>query len=70
MSIDRIFYCNGPDCDRHVKTARPRPEMFLTISERGGPALHFCGWDCVPRHAASKEAEQLIGPAGDSANPR
>jgi hypothetical protein len=39
MSIDRIFYCNGPDCDRHVKTARPRPEMFLTISKRGGPAF-------------------------------
>jgi hypothetical protein len=60
MSVERIFYCDGPDCDRHVKTARTRPEMFLTVSERGGLAQHFCGWDCVLRHAAAKEPEHVV----------
>jgi hypothetical protein len=60
MSIERLFYCDGPDCNRHVQTRRARPELFLTVSERGGPALHFCGWDCVLRHAAAKEPAVVI----------
>ena len=60
MSIERVFYCDGPDCDRHVKTARARPEVFLTVSERGGLAQHFCGWDCVLRLAATKEPERVV----------
>lgn len=65
MSIERIFHCDGPDCERNVKTTRTRPEMFLTVSERGGPPLHFCGWDCVLRHAATKEPEQVIAAGPD-----
>jgi hypothetical protein len=65
MSVERIFHCDGPDCTGHVKTLRTRPEMFLTVSERGGPALHFCGWDCVLRHAATKEPARLIAFPGD-----
>ena len=60
MSIERIFHCDGPDCDRNMKTARARPEMFLIVSEATGPTLHFCGWDCVLRHAAAKEPEQVL----------
>lgn len=64
MSIERLFHCDGPDCERYARTQRLRPEMFLTVSERGGPALHFCGWDCVLRHAAAKEPEQVVAAAG------
>lgn len=65
MSIERIFHCDGPDCERHIKTHRARAEMFLTVSEHGGSALHFCGWDCVLRHAAAKEPETVVaGPVG------
>ena len=28
------------------------------------PLWHFCGWDCVLRHAATKEPEQVVsGPS-------
>lgn len=61
MSIERIFYCDGPDCERHVRTARPRPTVaFLTVSEASGRPLHFCGWDCVLRYAATKEPETVF----------
>ena len=63
MSVERVFHCDGPDCDRHVKTARTRPEMFVTVSERGGLAQHFCGWDCILRLAATKEPERVLGVA-------
>lgn len=64
MSIERVFYCDGPECDRHVRVStarsRPRPETgFLIVTGDGGP-LHFCGWDCVLRHAAGKEPETII----------
>ena len=64
MSIERVFHCDGPECERFVRTLRLRPEMFLTVSEHGGPNLHFCGWDCVLRHAATKEPEQVIAGSG------
>lgn len=66
MSIERLFHCDGPDCERYMRTQRARPAMFLTVSEPGrSRALHFCGWDCVLRHAATKEPEQVVasGPA-------
>ncbi len=59
MSIERIFHCDGPDCERHVRTATVRAS-FLTITERSEPTLHFCGWDCVLRHAAAKEPETVV----------
>ena len=59
MSIERIFYCDGPDCERHVRTAAARPSAFLTITGDGRPE-HFCGWDCVLRYAGAKEPEIVI----------
>lgn len=44
---------------------RTRTEHFLVVSE-GGTAMHFCGWDCVLRHAATKEPEQIILAGPDS----
>jgi len=58
MSIERIFYCDGPECERHVRTAALR-SLFLTVTE-GSKTLHFCGWDCILRHAAAKEPETVI----------
>lgn len=60
MSIERTFYCDGPDCERHVRTASARPAAFLTVTAPGERSLHFCGWDCVLRHAATKEPETVI----------
>lgn len=68
MSIERIFHCDGPDCERHVRTMRDHPPMFLTViaHEDANHHSHFCGWDCVLRHAATIEPEQVIagGPDG------
>jgi hypothetical protein len=62
MAIERVFYCEAPDCERHVRTASPRPRsgfLFITDSS-GGRTQHFCGWDCVMRYAATKEPETII----------
>jgi hypothetical protein len=64
VAIERVFHCDGPECERYVQTQRVRPELFLVVSEKGGPSLHFCGWDCVLRHAATKEPEQVITDSG------
>lgn len=66
MSVERTFRCDGPECDRHVHTRRsdpPEGSGFLSVTG-DGPELHFCGWDCLLRHSASKEPEQVI-PVGD-----
>jgi hypothetical protein len=62
MAIERTFYCDRDGCQRHVRTARHRPfegTGFLTITGYGRP-LHFCGWDCVLKHAATFEPETII----------
>ena len=64
MSIERIFHCDGPDCERFMRTMRRRTDHFLVVSE-GATALHFCGWDCVLRHAAAKEPEQVVAAGPD-----
>ena len=60
MSIERIFYCDGPDCERHAQTASPRPETFLTVTEGTGRSQHFCTWDCLLRTAAEKPPSEVI----------
>lgn len=62
MAIERIFYCDGPDCERHVQTAARRPAGgFVFVCESGSAAtLHFCTWDCVLRFAAAKPALEVI----------
>jgi len=70
MSIERAYYCDGPDCERHARTAAPPPHMpghMLVVLEQhdnGRDELHFCGWDCVLRYAAAKEPEQVIAGPG------
>jgi hypothetical protein len=62
MSIERVFYCDGPECERHVKTASSRPAAgFVFVTEGGRAAtLHFCNWDCVLKYAATKPPVEVI----------
>ena len=60
MSIERIFYCDGPDCERHVQTGRPSPPAFLTLTEETGHTEHFCSWDCILKRAASMPPAEAV----------
>lgn len=62
MTIERVFYCNGPDCEAHARTARRHATTFLTVTSPGEPTKHFCSWDCVLRHAATLEPTTTIQP--------
>jgi hypothetical protein len=61
VSIERIFYCDGPDCERHVRTAASRPHgAFVFVTTGDSATLHFCGWDCVLKYAATKPPAEII----------
>lgn len=60
MSIERVFYCDGPECEGHVRTASTRPATFITVTEGAGRSLHFCTWDCLLRVAAEKPPTEVI----------
>jgi hypothetical protein len=62
MSIERIFYCDGPDCERHVQTRGRRAETFVSVSDGGSAVLHFCTWDCVLKYAAAKPPSEVVVP--------
>jgi hypothetical protein len=69
MATDRIFYCDAEGCERHVQTARHRPQsgfLFVTDSS-GGRTLHFCGWDCLMKHAATFPPAEIIPMEGPDA---
>jgi len=56
MSIERIFRCDAPGCDRELHTADAYPlQGLVTVTDTlgaGRATQHFCNWDCVLRHAA------------------
>lgn len=64
MTIEYIYHCDGPDCERHVQTRRDYALMFFTLIEHGDSGndqtLHFCGWDCILRYAGTKEPEEVV----------
>lgn len=64
MAIERTFYCDGPECERHVRTASRRPAgSFIFVTESGSSAtLHFCSWDCVLKYAATKPPLEIVSP--------
>lgn len=62
MSIERTFHCDGPDCVRYSRTVHLKPPVFLTVAEQDADDLHFCGWDCLLRHAAGFEPEAIYHP--------
>jgi hypothetical protein len=65
MSIERVFHCDGPECNRHVRTAAARATTIITVTEGAGRSLHFCTWDCVLRHAATKPPAEVDSLSGD-----
>jgi len=60
MSISRIYSCDWRECNHHVQSASMHPPLFLTVTNDGGDALHFCTWDCVLRYAAEKPPCETI----------
>jgi hypothetical protein len=61
MSIERIFYCDGPECEAHIRTASPRPQgEFITVTESASRPLHFCSWDCILKHAAEIPPVEVV----------
>jgi hypothetical protein len=60
VSIERVFYCDGPDCEGHTRTARSRAMDMIVVTEGTGRSLHFCSWDCILRHAAEKPPVEMI----------
>jgi hypothetical protein len=66
MSVERILYCEAPDCERHVRSASPPPYIpggFLEVRQSANNAdsvWHFCGWDCAMRFAATQEPEEVV----------
>lgn len=51
MSVERIVYCDAPECKGHARTTARRPSGMLFVTGTGGLAaqstLHFCSWDCL-----------------------
>lgn len=73
MSIERTYYCDGPDCGGednnavHAQTATPPPHLpggFLVLrGDRwmdGKDETHFCSWDCVMKYAATHPADSEV----------
>jgi hypothetical protein len=60
MSIERIFYCDWRECDRHVQTASTSAAPFMTVTVGAGRSLHFCGWDCTLKYAAEKPPAEVL----------
>lgn len=64
MAIERIYHCDGPDCDRSVRCSggAPRSRLLTVTWVAAGhrAVLHFCGWDCTLRFAATQEPEDVV----------
>ena len=64
MSVERIFHCDGPECEGHVRTMADFPSTgFIRTYERW-PSFetehHFCTWDCLLRFAAARPPVEVI----------
>ena len=69
MSEERTYYCDGPGCEVHGRTASPRPYLpygFLGMrqDEPGGAVSewHFCTWDCAMKYGATLPPSEVIEP--------
>jgi hypothetical protein len=73
MTIERTYYCEGPDCGDvpegspvHARTASPPPYLpvgFIEtrVIEHGGEEIHhFCSWPCVMKFAAAQPIPERI----------
>lgn len=73
MSVERVYYCEGPTCgdapdgnSRHARTATPPPYLPVGVIETrerydGEDQLHhFCSWDCVMKYAAAQPVPEVV----------
>ena len=66
MSVQRTYYCDGPDCGAHATTATPPPYLptgFLGVVEHcpgGNAEYQFCGWECAMKYGSSRPAPEFI----------
>lgn len=67
MSIERTYYCEGPECETHGKSTAPPPYLpwgFLEVRETlpGQPekVWHFCSWDCAMKYGATLPPMEVI----------
>lgn len=74
MSIERVYYCDGPDCGdqhtgglpTHAKTKHPPPHLpfgmleVRELDEVGETVHHFCTWNCALKFAAKIEPPTII----------
>lgn len=61
MSIERVFHCDGPDCESHARTVGVQPPTgFLVVREDADHEHHFCNWDCLMKFAAAKPLPEII----------
>lgn len=58
--IERVFYCDGRDCEKHVQTVSRRPPSLITVTEATGRPQHFCSWDCLLKFAGEKPPVEVI----------
>lgn len=77
--LERIYHCDGPDCDATTHTFRRIPEssgwLYITWSAGrkgdGNPKKPltrvFCSWDCVLRFAARFEpTDDYLSPSEET----
>lgn len=64
--IERIYCCDRDGCDTHARTMGMDPPVtFFEIFEGGSDVvLHFCGWDCILKHAAETPPAERVEPLG------
>jgi hypothetical protein len=74
MSIERTYYCEGPDCPEeegqnpaHVVTATPPPyipggfiETRMMWAGQDEERHHFCSWPCLMKYAADQPIPERI----------
>lgn len=58
MSIERIYYCDGPDCETHQRSLGRIPKSWITATQTR--THYFCSWDCVMRYAATIEPTEVV----------
>ena len=61
VSIERVYICDHKDCENHARTASESlPVAMISVNEGADRPLHFCGWDCLLKHAAEKPPAEVV----------
>jgi hypothetical protein len=61
MTMEPTYRCDAAECERHVVGPPADRNPFLTVVDSTVPEpLHFCGWSCLLKHAATFPPEEVI----------